>query len=179
MINSIVKTHINLVVITFKTPNLVDDILWPQLDKLKSKLNKYIKNEGFTTLFSFSFSNKDTTGISIACNEKELSKIQKIKGPDINVNINHINRFIDKHKKYYFDYNIGTDYSLRWYLYSKGGDYNKWFGNQDFVINWLNNGHEIKNMFSYTRAQNYYFKEVAYNSSNFFNSQYWHSLLNL
>ncbi|MHB2154487.1 BREX-1 system adenine-specific DNA-methyltransferase PglX [Calditrichota bacterium GD2] len=64
-------------------------------------------------------------------------------------------------KKHYFNYNNKKDYLSRWYLYSKGGDYNKWFGNQDFVINWSNNGQEIKNMSSYPRAQNFYFKEGA------------------
>ncbi|MCI0601820.1 BREX-1 system adenine-specific DNA-methyltransferase PglX [bacterium] len=32
----------------------------------------------------------------------------------------------------------------RWYPYNKGGVFKKWFGNQDYVINYGKNGHEIK-----------------------------------
>ena len=33
----------------------------------------------------------------------------------------------------------------KWFPYNKGGDYRKWYGNQEYVINWENNGYEIKN----------------------------------
>lgn len=33
---------------------------------------------------------------------------------------------------------------LRWYPYNKGGDYRKWYGNNSLVVNWLNDGAEIK-----------------------------------
>lgn len=32
----------------------------------------------------------------------------------------------------------------KWYLLNKGGDYRKWYGNREFVINWENDGAEIK-----------------------------------
>ncbi len=32
----------------------------------------------------------------------------------------------------------------KWFPYQKGGDFRKWFGNNEFVVNWLNNGEEIK-----------------------------------
>jgi type II restriction/modification system DNA methylase subunit YeeA len=32
----------------------------------------------------------------------------------------------------------------RWFPYNKGGDYRKWFGNNDLVVNWENNGANIK-----------------------------------
>lgn len=31
-----------------------------------------------------------------------------------------------------------------WYLMTKGGDYRKWYGNNEYVVNWRNNGEEIK-----------------------------------
>lgn len=31
-----------------------------------------------------------------------------------------------------------------WIPYSKGGDYRKWYGNNDYVVNWKNDGYEIK-----------------------------------
>ena len=32
----------------------------------------------------------------------------------------------------------------KWFPYQKGGDYRKWFGNCEFVVNWENNGYAIK-----------------------------------
>ncbi len=35
--------------------------------------------------------------------------------------------------------------SETWYLFQKGGSFRKWFGNLQHVVNWKNNGSEIKN----------------------------------
>jgi hypothetical protein len=37
---------------------------------------------------------------------------------------------------------------LQWFPYMKGGGIRKWFGNQWFIVNWKNDGKEIKNLFS-------------------------------
>ena len=34
----------------------------------------------------------------------------------------------------------------KWFPYNKGGDYRKWYGNQEYVVNFENNGNEIKNI---------------------------------
>lgn len=34
---------------------------------------------------------------------------------------------------------------LKWYPYNKGGAFRKWYGNNDYVVNWENDGFEIKN----------------------------------
>ena len=36
---------------------------------------------------------------------------------------------------------------LKWFPYNKGGEYRKWYGNRDFVVNWEGNGQQIKNFF--------------------------------
>lgn len=33
----------------------------------------------------------------------------------------------------------------KWFPYNKGGEYRRWYGNQDYVVNWENDGEEIKN----------------------------------
>jgi hypothetical protein len=33
----------------------------------------------------------------------------------------------------------------KWFSYNKGGDYRKWYGNRFYVINWSNDGKQIKN----------------------------------
>lgn len=55
----------------------------------------------------------------------------------------------------------------KWYPYNKGGEYRKWYGNKDYLINYLNNGYEVKAYAeklynSYTRtikSLSEYFKE--------------------
>ena len=33
---------------------------------------------------------------------------------------------------------------MKWFPYQKGGEFRKWFGNNDFVVNWENDGFEIR-----------------------------------
>jgi hypothetical protein len=48
----------------------------------------------------------------------------------------------------------------RWFPYNKGGDFRRWYGNHDFVVNWENDGTEIRAFGTHTggrprsRAQN-------------------------
>lgn len=37
-----------------------------------------------------------------------------------------------------------TDCKYKWFPYNKGGSYRKWYGNNDYVVNWYNNGQELK-----------------------------------
>lgn len=54
----------------------------------------------------------------------------------------------------------------KWYPYNKGGTFRKWYGNQSFVINWMNDGQELRNfkkpngdLRSGIRNPQYYFQE--------------------
>lgn len=40
-----------------------------------------------------------------------------------------------------------TPYNAKWYTYAKGGPYCKWYGNNWAVVNWENDGEEIKHNF--------------------------------
>ena len=35
----------------------------------------------------------------------------------------------------------------KWFPYNKGGEFRKWYGNNDFIVNWENDGFEIRNFF--------------------------------
>ena len=55
---------------------------------------------------------------------------------------------------------------VKWFPYNKGGEFRKWYGNNDYVVNWENDGYEIKNVKDEngklrSRPQNtdYYFKK--------------------
>lgn len=63
-----------------------------------------------------------------------------------------------------------SDY--KWFPYNKGGDYRRWYGNNDHVINWEHDGLAIRNYkASVIRNQDYYFKKgitwTFVSSSNF------------
>lgn len=50
--------------------------------------------------------------------------------------------------------------NLKWFPYNKGGSFRKWFGNQNYVINWKDDGKEIREFEkSVIRNQDYYFRE--------------------
>jgi hypothetical protein len=59
--------------------------------------------------------------------------------------------------------NISTK---KWFPYNKGGDFRKWYGNNDYVVYWVNGGFEIRNFsdgkgYIRSRAQNtqFYFRQ--------------------
>lgn len=48
----------------------------------------------------------------------------------------------------------------KWYPYNKGGGYRKWYGNNDYVVNWQEDGRDLKAYKgAVLRNPNYYFKE--------------------
>ena len=63
---------------------------------------------------------------------------------------------------------IGFDFSdskealisaKKWFPYNKGGSFRKWYGNQEYVVNWEKDGQEIKNFNpSVIRNPSYYFR---------------------
>lgn len=71
---------------------------------------------------------------------------------------------------------------LKWFPYNKGGAFRKWYGNNEYVVNWENDGCEIKNFYDKngklrSRPQNtkYYFRESitwTATSSSYFGVRY-------
>ncbi|AKB21864.1 putative type II restriction enzyme methylase subunit [Methanosarcina sp. WH1] len=68
-------------------------------------------------------------------------------------------------KKTSFSINRKHDFSRKWFPYNKGGDYRKWYGNNENIVNWENDVYEIRNFTDQngklrSRPQNreYYFK---------------------
>lgn len=48
----------------------------------------------------------------------------------------------------------------KWFPYNKGGGFRKWYGNNEYVINWENDGLELRNYKgSVLRSPHFYFKE--------------------
>lgn len=74
------------------------------------------------------------------------------------------------------------DSNCKWFPYNKGGEYRRWYGNQNYVINWYNNGQDIKNFCfpngkqrSVIRNPDFYFKPSitwSFISSSYFGARY-------
>lgn len=48
----------------------------------------------------------------------------------------------------------------KWFPYNKGGEFRKWYGNNDYVVNWENDGVELKNFAgSVIRNPEYFFQD--------------------
>lgn len=72
----------------------------------------------------------------------------------------------------------------KWYAYNKGGDYRRWYGNNEYVVNWQGNGRELKEFVEELnklrpggrlKNQDYYFLEnITYSSlsSGLFSARY-------
>lgn len=61
---------------------------------------------------------------------------------------------------------IARQSGKKWFPYNKGGEFRKWYGNQEFVVNWQNDGEEIRDFTfdngkqrSVVRNPDYYFRE--------------------
>lgn len=85
------------------------------------------------------------------------------------------------------DCKSATESELRpekWYAYNKGGEFRRWFGNNEYVVNWKNNGEELKEFVEEInklrpggrlKNQEYYFLEnITYSSlsSGLFSARY-------
>lgn len=101
------------------------------------------------------------------------------------------NRFLRKWTEVDFS-KIGWNYAnkleakeskKKWFPYNKGGNYRKWYGNNEYLINWYNDGQELRK-FTDTlpqgstarlKSQEYYFKEsITWSliSSKYFGARY-------
>lgn len=82
----------------------------------------------------------------------DLKKVGEIAEPRSGLSTTNNDRFI----RLWYEVNINNTYfncsnleeasnsNKRWFPYQKGGAYRKWYGNNDYLVNWFNNGEDIK-----------------------------------
>jgi len=103
-------------------------------------------------------------GLATANNNRFLRMWYEVNNSKINFNAHSIHESVLSEQK--------------WFPYNKGGSYRKWYGNYDYIVNWENDGQEIRNfkwpngkVRSVTRNPSYYFHEAItwsdINSGNF------------
>jgi len=95
---------------------------------------------------------KSVVGLQSGNNDLFLKKWYEISITKIGFNIDNI----EESKK--------TDF--KWFPFNRGGEFKKWYGNHEYVVEWSNDGHRIKNYRNEggnigSRPQNtaYYFKD--------------------
>ncbi|QQN89707.1 BREX-1 system adenine-specific DNA-methyltransferase PglX (plasmid) [Acinetobacter variabilis] len=70
------------------------------------------------------------TGLSTSDNERFIRYMWEVSAQQIN---SKVSKLEDTENDFY-----------KWYFFQKGGEFRKWYGNLYYVVNWKNNGEEIK-----------------------------------
>ena len=88
----------NILIIKFKTPKLIEDVLYSQLRSSASAAAKQLKLSDFRVLETAIYSDKDSFLI-FALEDFELPKIEVLQGPPITVDQKNQDKFVQKYKK--------------------------------------------------------------------------------
>ncbi|WP_144463064.1 BREX-1 system adenine-specific DNA-methyltransferase PglX [Siminovitchia fortis] len=147
-------------------------------NEIKQKLffernNVYkIEQENFSLIQGYPIAYNATESIiEIYKNEKNLGEISEIRqGLATGKNDVYLRSWFEViYSRIGFGYQdrISTKNSKhKWFPYNKGGEYRKYYGNNNFIVNWENDGYEIRNfkdgrgkLKSRPQNMNYYFKE--------------------
>lgn len=71
-------------------------------------------------------------------------------------------------KKIGIGYKSATDFAnagFKWAPHDKGGEFRRWYGNKEWLINWSNNGYELKQSKANLRSEKFYFNNaITWNS---------------
>ncbi|MBW6451123.1 MAG: CCA tRNA nucleotidyltransferase [DPANN group archaeon] len=101
IINDLKLRKTKLIVIIFKKPNVVEDILYPQLRRFKQRTINVLEKEGFNILNAHEFADDDC-GISIETHYGHLEKFKETLGPRIFDPLDNQEKFTQKHKTIWF-----------------------------------------------------------------------------
>lgn len=87
----------DVIAVIFETPDLVDDILYPQLRKAVSTIKKQLLRSEFP-LLGIDFFVKDKTCVFIEVGSVEIPEMRLHKGPKVNTS--HEERFLSKYREF-------------------------------------------------------------------------------
>ena len=126
---------------------------------LSEKERLYLSDIGYYIVNQSKFKEIDGSPIAYALNENIINafqnerKVADIGTTRLGMTTADNNRFTRLWSEVVFDKLITNatckedviKYRKKWVPYNKGGQYRKWYGNNDVIVNWENDGYEIKN----------------------------------
>lgn len=102
---------------------------------IPSKPISYWASEKVQKLFkdnkNFNEISKPRQGMATADNDRFLRLWYEVSDLKLGINI--------------MDKDQALKSGFKWFPYNKGGDFRKWYGNNEYIVNWENDGYEIKN----------------------------------
>ncbi len=88
-----------LCAVVFEKPNIVEDNLYPQLEKACRRINDFLRRENFLPLRAGYFADESKCVLMFETQVRELSKIRRHEGPPFEEE-EHVERFLRKERKY-------------------------------------------------------------------------------
>lgn len=159
-------------------------------DGLSGKGNRIVykkKQEMFKKLPSLTFSYWLSDNMIAIFNNKNVADYSDVKQGMTTGNNNMFLRLWYEVQSKKIGFGLSQEKALtssyKWFPYNKGGDFRKWYGNNEYVVNYENNGAEVKEYTSHLpqgtavriKSYDYYFKESgtwSFISSNNFGIRY-------
>ena len=92
------KRGTEIILVEFERPNIVEDNLYPQLERAGRKIFEFLEREGFSPI-KFGFFAKKKCYLVFECTVKELSRITKKMGP-IFEDEENVERFLAKEREF-------------------------------------------------------------------------------
>jgi hypothetical protein len=140
-----------------KTANLIYDVYQGDFKKISGSPVAYWASvntiDKFHKLKKLSDVAKPRTGLNTGNNDYFLKYWHELDFFKISFNIKSTADLIEKNAK--------------WIPYNKGGDFRKWYGNNELVVNWENDGREIKD-FAVERNNGKHWSRFVQNTDFFF-----------
>jgi len=111
-INKIKNRKTEFLAIVFKKPDVIDDILYPQLRRALKRISNLMRSEGFMPIRRYEFVDNKTAFLIFEMEVWELPNVVKMIGPPI-FSKKHTNEFLTKYKKpMYGPYIEGTKWVI-------------------------------------------------------------------
>ncbi len=108
--------------------------------KYKNNAISYAKIPGYPIAYWLT-----NSAIEIFSDSQKLSDVVTLKsGMSTTNNDRFLRQWFEVSLNHFKSKIEGEIYGPRWFPYVKGGSYRKWYGNRDYVVNWEDNGAELK-----------------------------------
>ncbi len=88
--------------ILFERQDVVDDVWYPQLERLASRLRSVLEREGFRVYHHWVFGDRET-GVCFELESSKLPKKKRVRGPSVFHPVEHQDRFIETHERVWLE----------------------------------------------------------------------------